>query len=173
LGIFLLAQGFAIVEAQTHETALMTPFSIDSVKSDTVQTIAKLTLDNLRLVVGLEEMQAHIARMVKMGQKAGFMWMDLSDTHIISIGVFQQHPDGRSRLITDEKAKISFRVIKPNGQESETREMYFITGLDSFNEGFNLAAEGKYHFTILLERKGKSSRPVNGLLGAEFTYEVK
>lgn len=160
-GLILLAGGFTIVEAQTHETALMKPFGIDSVKSDTVLTIAKLTLDSLRLVVGLEEMQPHITRMVKMGQKAGFMWMDLSDTHIISIAVFQQQ-----RLITDREVKLSFRVINPNGQESETREMYFITGLDSFNEGFNLEAKGKYHFTVLFEHKGK-------LRLAEFTYEVK
>ncbi len=99
--------------------------------------------------------------MIKMGRKAGIMWMDLNDTHIISVRVYQQQ-----RLITDEEAKIAFRVIKPNGPESETREMYFITGLDSFNEGFNLAVKGKYRFTVLLARKGKSSR-------AEFTYEVK
>ncbi len=151
---------FGSVEAQTHGTTLLQPASMKSADNDTVVTIANLSVDRLRLVVGLEEMQAHIARMTKLGQKAGLMWMDLSDTHIISIAVFQQQ-----RLINDNEAKMTLKVKIPKG-EAETREMYFITGLDSFNEGFNLEAKGKYHFTVLLERKGKSSR-------AEFTYEVK
>lgn len=164
-GIFLLVGNFGIVGAQTHETTLITPSTIDSAKSNSILTIANLTVDSLRLVMGLEEMQAHIARMVKMGSKAGIMWMDLKDTHIISITVVQQAAYGRSRLITDNEAKITLKVKAPNG-ESETREMYFITGLDSFNEGFNLEAKGKYHFTVLLELKGKTNR-------AEFTYKMK
>lgn len=159
--LILPAGDFRIVEAQTPQARVIMPSTSDDAQSDTVVTIANLSVDSLHLVVGLEEMQAHIARMVKMGQKADFMWMDLSDTHIISIGVFQQQ-----HLITDKEAKLSFRVINPNSQESETREMYFITGLDSFNEGFNLATKGKYRFTVLFERGGKSKR-------AEFTYEVK
>lgn len=158
--IILWFGDFGSVEAQTHGTALLQPAIMKSTDNDTVVTIANLSVDSLRLVVGLEEMQAHIARMTKMGQKAGLMWMDLKDTHIISIAVFQQQ-----RLINDNEAKMALKVKIPKG-EAETREMNFITGLDSFNEGFNLAAKGKYHFTVLLERNGKSPR-------AEFTYEVK
>ena len=159
-GFFLLAGSFSNVGAQTHGTALLTPSIVDSTNGDSVVKIANLFVDSLRLVVGLEEMQAHLARMVKIGRKAGLMWMDLKDTHIIAITVLQ-----KNRLITDNEAKIKLEVKAPNG-EAETREMYFIIGLDSFNEGFNLEAKGKYRFTVLLEHKGKSSQ-------AEFTYEVK
>ncbi|MCL4704949.1 hypothetical protein KJ068_07295 [bacterium] len=158
--IILWFGDFGSVEAQTHGTALLQPASMKSADNDTVVTITNLSVDSLRLVVGLEEMQAHIARMTKMGRKAGLMWMDLKDTHIIAITVFRQQ-----HLITDDEAKMALKVKTPKG-ESETREMYFIAGLDSFNEGFNLEAKGKYRFTVLLERKGKSQR-------AEFTYEVK
>jgi hypothetical protein len=65
-GLFWLAGGFAIVEAQTHGTALMAPAIMKSTNNDTVMTIADLTVDSLRLVVGLEEMRPHIARMVKL-----------------------------------------------------------------------------------------------------------
>ncbi|MCI0693909.1 hypothetical protein L0337_18125 [candidate division KSB1 bacterium] len=159
-GLILPAGGFRIVEAQTPQAKVIMPSNSDDAKSDTVMTIASLSVDSLRLVIGLEEMQAHLARMVKMGRKAGLMWMDLKDTHIIAITVLRQQ-----HLITDNEAEMTLKAKASNG-ESETREMYFITGLDSFNEGFNLATKGKYHFTILLERKGRLHR-------AEFTYEVK
>jgi hypothetical protein len=60
---------------------------------------------------------------------------------------------------------MTLSVINPAGEE-ETREMHFISGLDNFNEGFDLARRGKYHFTVLLALEGKIRR-------AEFTHEVK